>query len=370
VRKRVLVFLCLALTALAVVPVLNLLFFQVETEKGEVWWSRSVLYNIDFALPFLNRFLYPLGISTEPAQVVIGENGWLYLGDKYRETITRKRRGPSDEDHDRARKIGRAARSWETWLREKGVRLYRVILAPDKATVYPEFLPQWARPAATTATDSLLDEAGGRVYIDTRSALREAKCEFPESLYYKTDTHWTSFGAWAAFRAFAMRIADDQPGLRTLSEKQVNFVNAGERPGGDLANFLRMREAFRDGEVIVRIKTDAPVETEQYDFETGRLKSSGGNPGVMSPKSPLLVKSKNALNRKKILWLRDSFGYAMAPFMAATFSETLQLQNTDGDSDSLARLVDVYHPDYVFVTVVERDVYNRRFEREPPVTSD
>ena len=26
---------------------------------------------------------YPLGISTDPKQVIIGRDGWLYLGDEY-----------------------------------------------------------------------------------------------------------------------------------------------------------------------------------------------------------------------------------------------------------------------------------------------
>ncbi|HEU4853968.1 MAG TPA: hypothetical protein VFS89_01615 [Nitrosospira sp.] len=81
----------------------------------------------------------------------------------------------------------------------------------------------------------------------------------------------------------------------------------------------------------------------------------------------LLVKSKNALNQKRVLWLRDSFGTAIAPFMAATFSETLQLHYAAAHPELLARLVDTYKPDYVFITVVERGARRKRFGSFPPL---
>ena len=39
---------------------------------------------------------------------------------------------------------------------------------------------------------------------------------------------------------------------------------------------------------------------------------------------PLLVKSADSLNNKKVLWLRDSFGIGMSSLMAASFSDVLQ----------------------------------------------
>nr|HPN65712.1 hypothetical protein [Candidatus Goldiibacteriota bacterium] len=80
-KKNVLIFVCAALLALTVIPAVNLTI--ANREKNEKWWSRSVIYNFDFGLAYLARVLYPLGISTNPNQVVIGKEGWLYLGDMY-----------------------------------------------------------------------------------------------------------------------------------------------------------------------------------------------------------------------------------------------------------------------------------------------
>jgi len=251
-------------------------------------------------------------------------------------------------------------------LKLKGVRSYQLMLAPDKATIYPEFLPRWADPAADSATSELLANVGQELYVDTRATLLEARSRFSVPLYYKTDSHWNRFGAWLAFRAFSINFSKKESGLRLLSDEQVRVSKISERGGGDLANFLRLKEVLRDKEVSVDIVGENPIETEQYDFETGQLKASGGNPGIMPPRRPLLVKSKHALNNKKVLWFIDSFGYAMAPFMVATFSETLMLHYNSTDPACISRLVDIYKPDYVFITVVERAARNDLFKYLPP----
>ncbi|SFN39792.1 SGNH hydrolase-like domain-containing protein, acetyltransferase AlgX [Nitrosospira briensis] len=361
-------FVWVALFVLAVVPAINLNMGDGQKKNTELeWWRDSTLYNLDFASALLNRFFYPHGISTNPDQVLIGKDDWLYLGEQYDNTISRNRRGATVEDAEVARIIGQATNSWSEWLSQKGVSKFRVMLSPDKTTIYPEFLPGWAQPATESATDTLLKNVSQGLYIDTRTALRAAKSRFSESLYYKTDTHWNSLGAWVAFQAFQTEIARTETDLRWLTEQDVRISNVNERQGGDLAKFLRLKEILRDDEVAIDIKSELPVETAQYDFETGRLKRSGGNPEIHTAQRPLLVKSKNALNQKRVLWLRDSFGTAIAPFMAATFSETVQLHYDAAHPEVFARLVEVYKPDYVFITVVERGARRKRFGSFPPL---
>jgi alginate O-acetyltransferase complex protein AlgJ len=369
-KNRVFVFICAALLVLMVVPVVNVIKSGNRTKKGDgEWWSKSVLYNVDPALPFLNRFFYQFGISTNSDQVIIGKDNWLFLGDQYEKVLTVTRRGATVEDEETAKKIEFAAKSWERWLKLKGVQQYRVILGSDKGSIYPEFFPDWVQPANYSASDMLLAHVSQQIYVDTRPAIKAAKTQFSEPLFYKTDSHWNILGAWAAFHAFTINLARTETGLRWLSEQHVHISEVNKRHGGDLANFLRMREILWDSEVTVEIVNEHPFETEQYDFETGRLLVSGGNPQIETSalQHPLLVKSKHALNRKRVLWLRDSFGNAMAPFMAATFTETLQHHYSIVTNPSLlARLVDTFKPDYVFITVVERGAREKWFENLPP----
>jgi hypothetical protein len=66
------------------------------------------------------------------------------------------------------------------------------------------------------------------------------------------------------------------------------------------------------------------------------------------------MKTPGALNDKKVLWLHDSFGNAMRPFMRATFSEILHIHPDLMPPDKLSAIVESYKPNYVIVTAVER----------------
>jgi hypothetical protein len=367
VKNKVRIFIAVTLLALLLVPAINLIERRITPPSdGKDWWTKSVLLNYDLALSVLGRILYPLGISTDPAQAIIGKSGWLFLGDAHGRTISLRRSGAGLQEVKDIEKIGAATLAWQAWFKHQGVSQYRIMLGPDKETIYSEFLPDWAQPAATSVTDMLLTHTGAGIYIDTRAALRAAKGEFPEALYYQNNTHWNSLGAWVAFRAFSQQFAPSEPGLRWLAENQVRISRIYQDPGGDLARFLRLQNVLSDQEVSVEISGEPAIETEQYDFETGRLLASDGNPRIGAPQRPLLVKSKNALNQNRVLWLRDSFGVAMSPFMAASFAQTLQLHYSAANPVLLAQLVERFKPDYVFVTVVERDSRLVWFQTLPP----
>ena len=364
-KKNVLIFVCAALLALMVIPAVNLTI--ANGEKNEKWWSRSVIYNFDFAVAYLARVFYPLGISINPNQVVIGKEGWLYLGDMYAESISVKRRVATAEEIKDVKEIARCSEEWKEWLTRKGVRLYKIMICPDKDSVYPEFAPNWAWPVAGYATDVLLDNVSRESHIDARPELIKAKDQFAEDLYYKTDTHWNRLGAWVAFCAFGREIKRTETDLKWFSKEEARVLKTKERRGGDLAKFLRMAGMLSDIEARVKIIGGNPIETQRYDFETGRLTASGGNPHIAPPMRPLLVRSKHALNNRKVLWLRDSFGTALSPFMAATFTETLQIHYAALEPETLAGLVETYRPDYVFLTVVERDARGEWFKKPRPV---
>jgi alginate O-acetyltransferase complex protein AlgJ len=255
-----------------------------------------------------------------------------------------------------------ATKSWEQWLKTRGVRMYFLMLCPNKDTIYPEFSPDWMQAAENSPTNALLAKVSQDLYVDPRGALRAAKHEFSAPLYYKTDTHWNSLGAWVAFRSLTTKIALLEPGLRWLSSPNIHVFKVAERHGGDLANILKIKEKIRDSEVAVKITSERRIETKQYDFETGQLMTSGANPLVAEPRHPILVKSQHALNQKKVMWLRDSYGTAMSPYMAATFTETLQVDYRKTDPDLFARLVDTFKPDYVFIAVAERDARTQWFQ--------
>jgi len=364
-KRSVFAFLLSVALMLLIVPAVNIL--TAPSYEAANLKEKSFLYNMDFVSRWTASLLYPLGISTDPKQVIIGKDGWLYLGDDYNQTLSDDRRAATEADISHGKKIGVATNAWGAYLSGKGVQLFRIMIGPNKGSIYPEYMPFWARPAPSNPTDALLAEAGHAHFIDLRPTLLAAKDIHGDNLYYKTDTHWNALGAGVAFRAFAKQVGKEAPELTWPAERVYELTGIAPRNGGDLANFLRLTASLSDYEPKINLES-LPVVTTQIDFYTKKIISQGGNPAVGAPTKPLLVKSVGALNDKKVLWLRDSFGISMSPLMAATFSEVLQLHwsKVIAPDGNFSQLVEAYKPDYVFVTVVERSARAVGFANYPP----
>ena len=368
-KMKVITFCITAVLCTSVIPVFNILFVPDINEVE--WKKKEFLYNMDLVDGWISEVLYRAGISTDSEQVIVGRDRWLFLGDKYEHGLSADRSLPSDTDILHGQYIGAASKAWDSYFSNNGVKLYRVMLVPNKGAIYPEYLPHWAVPSHPNPTDALMAGTGSATYIDLRQPLLSAKEKQATALYYKTDSHWNMLGAATAFHAFSEQVGKSVPELRWPSESMYELVRTEQKNGGDLAKFLRITEYVHDAEPHVRI-SDSPVETSEYDYDTNQLLHQGGFPTLGATAKPVLVKSQGALNNKKVLWLRDSTGNALAPWMAATFSDVLQLSWIRATSDGvlMTRLIDQWKPDYVIYTVVERDSKVANFAHMPPSDED
>ncbi|MBY0572713.1 MAG: hypothetical protein K2P84_03445 [Undibacterium sp.] len=359
------------LILIAVVPAINLGLKILRHQSNTITWNKAALYSLDFALPWISNIFYQAGISLAPDQVVIGKDDWLYLGDRYANELSVTRTGASPQDIVAVQKIGIATKAWADWMHGHGVQAFKIMLFPTKQTIYPEFLPAWVKPATHSAADTLLSNTAPGVYVDTRAAVKAAKEHFSVPLYYKTDSHWNSLAAWIAFAAFTKELNRVEAGMQFFAAEDAEVAAVNERIAGDLANFLGMTAILHDKDVYIKVLgttqfDQLQIPTEQYDFNSGKLLASEGNPQIATPRLAMLIKSKKALNQKRVLWLHDSYGVAVTPYMAATFSETLHLHYDATTPELLADLVQRFKPDFVFISVVERQARMDWFSNLPP----
>ena len=67
-------------------------------------------------------------------------------------------------------------------------------------------------------------------------------------------------------------------------------------------------------EPVIKVQ-GLPIDTAQFDFDTGQLLRRGGNSAIDFKLKPVLVESERALNKKRVLWLarfiwnRDEHAY-------------------------------------------------------------
>ena len=128
-------------------------------------------------------------VSTED-KVLLGREGWLF----YRETLDGYLcTNPLTEGQ--LRSAARVLGLMTEYARNRGARLL-FTSAPNKATLYPQYLPDVGQPlAGESDLDRLfpLLEEEGVLWTDLREPLREGGASNP--LYFRLDSHWTAQGA-------------------------------------------------------------------------------------------------------------------------------------------------------------------------------
>ena len=357
--KNLALFLTTSALILLFLPIINL-----TTGKATLLDSkgRQKLFSLDIFQAEINYLAYNLGISLNSPQVIIGNDGWLFLGDQYNNTITNTRAGTTTEVKKISSSIGEAQRAWALWMKKQGASDYRIIIGPNKSSIYQHKNPRWARPINLNRTDSLSSD-NDDIYIDPRKSLTNNSLGY--DTYYRTDTHWNSYGAGLAFRGFVDTLAKTNPGLKSLGLETYEPTGQTVRQGGDLAFFLRIEDRLEDFSISTNI--DKYSHTPKlYDYEQDQelLPQDGGNFNNMN--KLLRIRTEGALNKKKVLWLSDSFGSAMGDYMAATFSDILKVHYSGlVGTEKLKVLIKEWNPDYVFVTVVERNVLDHQFTSPP-----
>ena len=87
------------------------------------------------------------------------------------------------------------------WCAENGLKVLYLI-APNKHSVYSEYYP-FDRLEGITRADKIVAAIShtGADYLFPRDLLLEKKDSAPFRLYFKTDTHWNSLGAYYASEA-------------------------------------------------------------------------------------------------------------------------------------------------------------------------
>lgn len=341
-KSRVLAFILVLLGCLAVLPIMNAL----QQDQGGVSGDAADAtpgtldrwYNLDALLASVSGVLYPLGISIDPDQVVIGRDGWLFLGNAHDEVIARNHAGVTAATVKAAMLRDATLAAWDYWYRAWGVVFLGEALLPNKETVYPDKTPVWATPRQPSPTDALLATPLAGHYFDARPALVGARVARPdELLYLKTDTHWNDWGAWLSYQSLGNWLKQRVPDIDWPASAAVKLLGWEAIPGGDLARFLRLSATLQD---------------EGPTLDDAMLQHGGLNPG------------------KKLLWIRDSFGDAWSPYVESTFAAVSTIHWRDAFDQGAAALLQRLHefkPDYVLYSVVERSVYAEAFTVPPPL---
>ena len=200
----------------------------------------------------------------------------------------------------------------------------RMMLVPDAANVLNYSLPSLAKPEDHTQMFSMVrKDLGDSVeWIDVSTELNKHKTE---KIYYKTDHHWTTLGAFYAFQAAApsLGIEGDLSGKYVSHAVSNSFngmlasksgVNLGEKEQIDI--YVPTEE---DTDLIVDYVDEGKRSTSLYD--SSKLKEKDQYTVFLGGNSSLLDIRTVSTSTKRLLLVKDSFANSFIPFLTPYYRE-------------------------------------------------
>jgi alginate O-acetyltransferase complex protein AlgJ len=263
--------------------------------------------------------------------VIRGRDGWLFLGDDERDYL-----GGSPGDAAIAHVADvYAARS--RWCARHGI-VYVFLLAPNKSTIYPQYLPPGMLPVVPSGADRLVPQlrARGVRFADPRAELRAAARR--GDVYTRMDTHWNDAGAYVAYHA-------------TLAA--LRGVRLGDAI--DPAS-LRPRTDVSDGDLLRLSGVAGLVENRWLRYDFPRRSREVDEP--LDPTRATFARHLTVIDKStfpKAVMFGDSFGEQVRPFFGESFRRVVTLHPilpTDSQFDT--RILEIEKPDVVIQQLVER----------------
>ena len=260
------------------------------------------------------------GVSSKE-DVVMGKDDWLYFDKTMPDYM-----GETSLTQVQAQRLHRTAALMAEYVEGQGAA-FVLTVAPNKATVYPEYVPYYY-PAATSPTplhtiNKVLKEENW--YVDLTAALTDKK---DTQLYHKRDSHWNNLGARIGYDAL-MQAAGGNVGAYADTPYVIQEVW-----DGDLDKLLGNTQ-----------KDQQAVWQTEFTFEyTSRYRSE----------EDVLITTACADGEGHLVMFRDSFANALLPLLAeqyatATFSRALPYA---------LDLTEIEEADTVIVEIVEHNLTN------------
>jgi hypothetical protein len=271
--------------------------------------------------------------------VLIGREHWLYYVGNHGLDC---RLGVRSLNAQTLQEWQRTIERRRDWLAQRGMK-YLFVVAPDKQSIYPEYLPEWARqPHRPTELDQLIGylKTNSTVeLLDLRPALLAARNE--ARVYLINDTHWNYLGAFAAYREIIGALKGQFPDLEPLPLEafETNFTF---RSSGDLAHMAALERSMPEpAYVTLRPRPPLPALAENTDLSILFKRW----PPTQEP-----VHIENPAQKRKAVVFHDSFSMYLRPFLGYHFQRTVFVWQREWDKGLLER----ERPDVVIDEMVER----------------
>lgn len=228
----------------------------------------------------------------------------------------------------------------------KPVQLVYVIV-PDPLTVYPEELTAQMKERVYSPNLRMKQAIGalsgidGVTVIDLTDTMKKNKDN--GKLYYKLDSHWTELGAFYAYKEVTARL-----GIKSysLSDYRVDYIDIDDTD-------MNVYSGVGTGKMY----ESAPFLTALFEEQTPYGKNKDESARIWNFGNKYFInktsKTETDANDKTALFLFDSYGFNIIPYLAESFG-TFMTQPTWKYNVDYSLVSDI-KPDYIIELIAERD---------------
>ena len=221
-----------------------------------------------------------------------------------------------------------------------------VSILPRAIDVMTAYLPYGYSTARAEEIGTLIGE-GLPQNVDLTQPLREA-AECGEAVFYRTDHHWTSEGAYLAYRTLAPSL-----GIEPYAAEQFSPVTATEHFLGTSFARAGLSHTTPDTITLYRYEGDDryTVTTEEGQAALYDVSALGGDDPyeVFLGGNFARVTITDNAQKPTLLLFKDSFANALVPFLARHFQ--LVLVDPRYEQTGAATIIEEIQPDRVLVLI-------------------
>lgn len=192
-------------------------------------------------------------------------------------------------------------------------------IVPSAACIYSDKLPENAPNYDQTALIEHIYEKADVPVVDVASALMEHRDEY---IFYRTDHHWTTLGAYYGYEALMQAMGQPVIPLSSYSPTVVTDEFYG-------TVYSSSGVHWTEPDSITLYAEDTGLEIENHSdgsakpgqlYDKGFLERKDKYSMFFGGNTPLLVIRTNVPDAQNILILRDSYMDSECPFMLQNFS--------------------------------------------------
>lgn len=252
--------------------------------------------------------------KTESNGVYFGKDG--YLLEHY---------GTSDFENEQSEKNEQALVKFVKKMSKK--RNISVMLVPTKTWIMqeklPAFAPTYDEQQMYDCMRTQLGDLADTVLVPVADELQK---HIDEQIYYRTDHHWTTLGAWYGYEAYVKAAGGD---LEQAQKKRdfhcvstqfygSTYAKVNQAPRADEIEMYEPQQPLTVVYNMGEKTTDTLYDTSFLDTQDQYSYFTGGN-------QPVVEVTGGTANGRTLLVIKDSFGNSMIPFLAEDYEKVVMV---------------------------------------------